>query len=427
MSKFTLLFVAYFFTLFADATCEGIAKSQINEIASYAIQYRVDKTLTVAEEQERKKRVLEQACSHLLHYEIEVNLDGAIEHFIRDFLVATEFDFSIIDTAETNLTGHSLDRTFLVEDRNGKLIYVVKAFRNPRQLSSRFLPEISAMLLIQSLGMSHVAKIEPLACAIYNEGPLQWGLLLESAAPGKRLDEYLFELGNQSTTDNREHCLKVPQRAFERAGKSFAKLHAVKTPTQAYIPAYNLSQYDNKLTEVLSNSFILNALSNHFSIKEFVGYINQVKEAIVHTPVFYTYWHGDAHLGNLFYDEALDLFAFIDLGKMHYSVDTYGQPLVDGTQDLLRVEESLRRNALNILTQEEIESLLACFYEAYENHSGQLPDKKLLLFYKTYAKLSRLASYSRYINTSDPVQKSIEKTVFEDAVKYFINQINPQI
>lgn len=396
----------------------------IHEIVLNAREYRTNPAVPLEKEEERQQKLLQEVYYHLVSYQEEDSLENAIKAFLTDILGMDALDFSVVDAGQTDLGGKSHDPVFMVKDLEGRLCYIVKAFCNPRQLSSKFLPEISALDFIKELALPSVGAIEPLAVASYREGSNEWGLLLESVAKGKRMDQYILELGQQELgSEQRQNHLQVAQSAFIRMGQSLAELHAIKSPQPGSLPLSDFQKYDDKLMQVMDDSFIVKELAEHLSISDFYNYVQEIKDQCLQVPIFYTYWHGDAHLGNLFYDQEQDVFYFIDVAKMHRSIAAQEQPLLDGTIDLLRVEENFRRKALDLLTEEEVNLLLTSFYQAYEDQAGQLPDERLLAFHKTYVKLGRLIRYSRYVEEKDPEQQASDRKVFESAVDYFKNQI----
>ncbi len=394
-------------------------QESLQEIISYAREYRKDTTLPSQLEELRQKNILEQVFAHLKQYNTYNSLEEAVHGFLADELPLNA-QYSVVNASIAGVGGKSHDPVFLVKDSTGLLCYVVKAFKNPKELSSKFLPEISALDFIEQLPMPGVASIKPIAFAIYSNQHEEWGLLLESAAKGQRTDQFVYQLGALAQgSKEREACLKVCQGVFQRIAESFAKLHARKSAQPSTITATNFTKYENYVSTILQSSFIIQELEKHISRDDFLKYVEKIKAETLHVPLFYSYLHGDAHLGNMFYDPNEDVFYFIDIGKLHQSVSITGEPLLDGTVDLVYIDENLRSRALGLLSEKEVEALLKSFYETYEKCSGQKLDQQVVLFHRTYKKLSRLISYSKYIDEKDPIKRSTDKAIFEDAVEYF--------
>jgi hypothetical protein len=269
-----------------------------------------------------------------------------------------------------------------------------------------------------------VVPVEPIACAFCHDGTNQWGLLLESAAMGKRLDQYLIALGKEKPGSiEREEKLKIAEMVFKRFGESLALLHSEKSEEKKPLHPSILSKFDDKFNKVLKEQFIVDEMSKYFSLSQLVSYVSEVKNAALQVPLFYTYSHGDSNLGNIFYDDLTDSISFIDLYAMHQSIDISGAPISDPLIDLVRTEDGFRKMAGNLLSAEEIETLLTSFYTAYERIGGAVPNKQHLAFYKTYTNLWRLILGSHYIDEEDPLRREFDKAAFEEGLECFIQEI----
>ena len=393
------------------------------EFIDYARAYRKDMELSPEKENLRQKNILEQFCSSLTKYDAN-SLEDAVYGFLAHELSLNKYDFTIINANLTDVSGKSHDSVFLIRDLNGHLCYVVKAFRNPHDLSSKFLPEISALDFIQQLSMPGVIAINPIAFAICSNQEEEWGLLLETAAKGRRIDQFVYQLA-AFTPDSKERevFFEICQKVFRRMAESFAKLHATKSSRSFFISMQDIDKYNKRLSEVFESCFIIREMENHVSLNAFFQYVEKIKADALNVAVFHSYWHGDAHLGNMLYDDREDIFYFIDVAKLHHSVSITGEPLLDGTMDLVRVEENLRRIAIGLLSDSEVDNLLKSFYDAYERDCSHAVSPPAFLFHKTCKKLGRLVTYSRYVEDENSIKRSLDQSVFESAVEYFENQI----
>lgn len=342
---------------------------------NFANEIRLDRTLPTEVEQVRQEQILDEVYHALPNYDSQNSLEEAIIELLKDSGIN---DVTLIDVGETEFKGKTSDRVFLVKDQD----YVIKAFKN----CTRLLPEISGLNLIQELKLTYVIPIRPLAVGRYHS----WGLLLETKAKGKRLDEFLTD----------PHLKK----ALLRMAESLAELHQIKSPIQGPLPF--LDNYDEKLKKIWDNPALLSELSHHFDLDDFKEYLLSVKKEAMDLSISYSYFHGDAHLGNMFYDEQEDHFYFIDVAKMHQSIDSHSVPLQDGSYDFFRASENFRRLSLGILKEEEFQYLLETFEQAYLEK--QPLDPHHITFYKTYTKLGRLIEYFASMDA-----------VFEEAITYF--------
>lgn len=400
----------------------------VQEIVHYARAYRKDLALSPEKETLRQQHILEEVGSRLKIYDAQSSLEDAVTVFVQQELTVDIDDLTIINANLTDLGGKSHDSVFLIKDQNGNLSYIVKAFRNPRDLSSKFLPEVSALDLIEQLAIPGVEAIKPIAFALCSNQEGEWGLLLETAAKGQRIDQFIYQLASLTPGSNeRDVFFGHFQKVFRRMAESFAKLHAIKSSESFYLSTEDIDKYNKRLSEVQENSHILRELEERFPVDAFFLYAEKIKTNAIHVPLSHSYWHGDAHLGNMLYDDVEDIFYFIDVAKLHHSISITGEPLLDGTIDLVRIEESLRRLAIGLLSDHEVEELLKSFYEAYEEHSCQPVSPSVFLFHKTCKKLGRLVEYSRYMEMKDPIEQLLNRSVFESALNYFELQMESEI
>lgn len=397
------------------------------EVISLARQCRINFSLSPEEEQKRVKNLLEHISDILPHYKVQNKLKNTIKQFVDDVLsieIGAVSKFTLVDTRTTEFFGKSHDIVYLVQDQKGEVRYIVKAFQYPCQPGGKFIPEISAIDLIKNMRLPNVVPVEPLAFAICHDGNEEWGLLLESTAPGKRLDQYMLVLAKQGNgTIERGQYLELAKFAFKRMGETIGLLHSIKPTPSLPLHALILAKYEDKVSRVLKDSFIINTLSKHFSTAQFIQYVENIKTQAMQVPLFHTYAHGDTNLGNVFYDHDKDTISFIDLQGMHQSVDITGQPISDAVIDLVRTQDSLRRKAAACLTENEIETLITSFYLGYKSVTP-LPDKVHFHFYETYIKIGKLILGSHYIDEIDPMRSEFEKVAFEEGVEYFKNHVH---
>lgn len=397
-----------------------------------AREFRIDPSLSIEDDLKRRTRILDEACSVIPRYENQENLLETAIAFVQDSLwnELSDLELVITDVAETDLGGkcggHSGDSVFLVT-KGRKLLYVVKAFCDPRSIESRFLPEISALDFILQLKLPQVTPIRPLAFATCKIKNAEYGLLLETGASGKRLDQYLYDLRDKTLGyRKRQILLYKAQKGFTHMGESLAHLHRTKSAEPSRLSPSIIGKIEEKASKIANQQVIVDALTAGISMEDFQNYLEKVVADVKDMPIYLSFWHGDAHIENIVYDYKRDLFSFIDVANLYKSVDINGNPLVDGTLDLMRAEENMRRRSWGVLTKDEILSVLNAFYKGYKEVAGELPDQRLLNFYKTDIKLGRLLQFARYDKSTDPLIKAEEKALFELAVHFFTQRAKPK-
>ena len=394
------------------------SQNPVQQITSLAKQLRLDK-IPIQVENYRQRHLLEKICSNIPQYHSQANLEDAVQDFLKNHFLGRG-SFSLVGSMKPKLMGKPQDPIFFINDQNSQLSYIVKAFGSPRLLSSQFMPEISALDHIKELALPSVIPIEPLAMAIYSGQDGEWGLLLESAPKGKRIDRYIFAVSQKPLgSSERVDSLETAKKALYCMGKSLAQLHAKKSSQAAPLPSKIFLSNEERLIHLMHDRHIVEDLKSHFAIADFIDYVKGVCQEVLHETVFYSHFHGDAHLRNMFYEEGSDRSCFTNIAKMHRSINIQGEPLFEGTLDLSRASESLHKESLLFLTKEEIEILQQNLFYGYEREAGCLPDKSLLLFYRTHLKLERLISNSRYFEKLDPSEQAREKAIYLDAIEYF--------
>lgn len=403
--------------------CDKISSGHhLDAIMPYVRQLRSDPYLPSPVEAHRKRHLLQHICSTLPTLPTAASLEEAVETLAKS-VFAKNTSFICEDARTTDIKGKSEDRVFFLKRGEGSLAYVVKAFKHPRNSASLFLAEVSALDLLKQQAPYGVTPIVPIALAIFKEHESEWGLLLQSAAPGQRLDRSIFALSALKSTA-RDAAFHTAEKAIACAGRSLAQLHAKKSPTPTTIPALLIREYHERLLRILHDRHIVEQLANYCSISDFIAYVQKIYKEALTVPVFYSHFHGDAHIGNMFYDKANEDFAFIDVAIMHRGANIQADPQFDGTIDLLRLSESLHKETLHFLSPDERGRLQNALFQAYASvNGGQLPDERLRLFYLTDIKLGRLLINSRYFEKSDPLEIEREKAIYMDAINYFKNVI----
>jgi hypothetical protein len=395
---------------------------------SYAREFRLNPALSQEEEENRLKDLLEKTNVLLPHYEIKDGLKNCVKEFVDDNVslkTGIPSKYTVVDARTTEFYGKSHDIVFLIKDNEGTICFVVKAFQNPHLLSGRLLPEISAMDLIQNMQLPGVTPIESIACGICHDATDTWGLLLESAAKGQRLDQYMHALGKELIGSiQRKYFLDSAAEAFARMGESLAQLHSRTSPEKLPLHPLILSKFDDKTSKILADDFIVTTLTEYFPVSQLQHYVQKVKNEAINTPLLHTYAHGDTNMGNIFYDPITDTITFIDLYAMHQTADIHGNPLGDPLIDLVRAVDGIRKTAVKEkLTEEETEFLIKILYSAYKRISGEIPSDVHIRFYKTYISLWRLLLGRHYIDEQDLVRREFDKATFDEGIGYLRTQL----
>jgi hypothetical protein len=379
------------------------ASPAIDRLTEQAKALRIQTTLPQQEEIARQTALLANAMSQLIDYGEQEKLETAVE-----LLLKNEMDldnFTIINSKDTDFFGKSKDEVFFVKSQDGSLRYVVKAFRNPETRAGRLLPELSAMALLRELPEGTFLPVSPLAVGKCRSNETNYGLLVESVAPGKRIDQYTLE----------EKLEKVAHM-FQVIGGHFAKLHRADQPLQGTFPEEERLQLLKKY-EALLNPKTLAQLEGKLDLNALKKEVDRVLNEVDSLTLVRSFQHESAHVRNLFFDEERDQVIFIDVAKMHLSIDFEGNPLSDNACDLVRLQESLSHQMVGTLTEKQIKNFVQALYDGYEAYGGHA-DRRLINFYTLTSKLSRLKSSGKFDEIQDPIEKEKHRLTFENNLKF---------
>lgn len=399
------------FILISNFFLDAASQSEKNlpQIIALARIYRLHPEMDALQEEARKKDIVLQAENLLPSYQKEQDLAYSVKLFVHDS-IAEQRNFTI----ERETDGTTEDVVFLIFEES-QLVYAVKAFKNVKSRRGKFLTELSALDFIAQSQFEQSSPVTPLAVASCVYQGEQYVLLLETAAGGKRLDQFVLEAG-KAKGDIRDCALQLAAEAYAQAGRALAELHSRKSLKTFSIPQINREKFKKHENAIFSNPGIVKAIEKEIPIRFLKEYLAISYQEALKLLFPYTYWHGDAHSENLFYDLEIKRIYFIDVVRLHASIDIFGDPILDGAADLLHLEENLRKLSLFHLSEGETERLLQSFYQAYIDVAGTLPDARHLNFYRNYFKLARL------IECYDAKDEK-KKAIFNQALGYFVNEI----
>lgn len=346
-----------------------------SEVVELARQYRKDSDLSTREDKQRKAVLLEKVDALLPRYKKYEKLEQNVAAFIQTVL---KKKYEIVNAADTNLRGHSQDRVFFLKDTEGALKYIVKAFYTG---NSHFLAEVSALDRLIELHFAGGGLVYPVAAAKGRNADREYTLLLETAAAGKRMDQYLQAISDAKNSPKRKEALEEAVQALSRTGEHLAKLHSIKSEPLP-LPSKIFNKFDRAVKGLQEDKKVQTLFKQeNIDVKKLLAYLSDLRREVSFLEVPRTYLHGDAHLGNMFYDITNDHFYFIDVFHIHDSMDQSGAPLSDGILDFMRAQISLESKASKKLKQAEIDLLVAAYRGAYGLESGSLPEKQLSDFH----------------------------------------------
>lgn len=385
----------------------------------YSLRYRYDQEKSETENDANRTQVLQEFKQTLPIYVVESELEPILRNFFSDSLKESSSDYAFVNAYSTGIGGNSADAVFLIKSNSGQLGYVIKVFEKPFELKGKFLREYCGLDFLADLKSSHLNVIQPLSLAILEFNQNTYGLLLETAAIGKRMDEFLFDLEKfEPGSEAREQGLDSAKKALTRMAEALAAFHSTKSDQPGSLIDDDLKDLEKRKKKILNNPNVVEEISKKIDIEQLFNYIEEKKIAAMQVPIFYTYLHGATHFGNVFYDSETNLITLIDVGALQRSFDKNGQPRACEFVDLLRPERDLFKKGISILSKEELELLCNAFHETYENFAGK-PDEVLFEFFKASEALRNLGKYIKYQDEQDPELRKATETLFIHNLNYF--------
>lgn len=395
----------------------------IEDFAPLAEQYRLDSSKSEVENDLSRLHVLEEFSKALSPYSGDT-IEAIVRAFFADFKGEEAHSYTLIDIAKIGMNGRSSDSVYLLKDPDGVPRFAVKVFTKPFELKGKLMRELASLLFLAELKLPYIHPIQIFSLGMATHENVTYGLMLEEAAPGKRMDQYLYDLAVHAlNSSERVAHLETAKKAVHRMATALASLHSIKSDKPGPLHSTDIKKFEKRLRKALENPVIMAAISREIGIEPFLAYVESVRAKGAELSVFHTYLHGSTHFGNVFYDEQTDVITFIDTGAFVRSFDRSGGPLMSEFIDLLRPERDFYKKGTAVgLSEQELDMLKQEFYYTYEESLGPI-DADAFEFFKVSEVLRNLHSYSDYTKQPDPSFAKLHEILFNNNINYFINKI----
>lgn len=397
--KLVIAFLAGILTFCSIGTAADMA-----HFTRLAKQLRKGKSHYTRTEKRRLVHLHRDIIRQIPHYG-EGPMESSVAAFVRHGLKSDAY--TIINSKETIFGGESKAKVFFVCDAQGDLKYVVKAFPKPYHFDGGLLAELSGMALIEERDLNTVSTVIPIDIGLCRQNKSEFGLLLETAAPGIRADQYIQAVMDASRDDpHRKEHLKAACRMCKAVGMGLSEFHGIDDQQRSTLQRTGLLraklEFDLLLTPEMKN-----VLQEHLDLEALGSYIRkQIHNALKMDSGKY-YRHGDAGPKNIFYDPKSKRIVFIDVARVHHFINRAGLPQARGIDDLYLMHRKIFEQAQNDLSKEELLQLSEALCSGYTAISGSenahIPSGHL---YKVLAEISRCYSLPESERAS--LQKNIE-------------------
>jgi len=303
----------------------------------------------------------------------------------------------VVPIANTPLAGNSSDPVFLLLDAKDKLVVVVKAFEYLDSSKGGFLKEITSLDF-----MAQHSELEIAVPAIIATGKTyaedKWfGLLVQGAAQGRRVDSYLDDALKNAQGEERQRKLQELEKLVLTAAEAFSRLNRTGEPRYQTITPKMIERVRKKLANLEGEAIDFVALT------ELVEEIIAVTENI---PFLAGYAHKSTNLANIFYEAETGQIWYIDVAKFHGSFDLQERPISFSAYDLVRFIEALRKKSINQLSNEEMDHLNDVAVQRYLECSEDPNAALLVNFLSLNSNLCKLGNHFEYLKGSDERKKA---------------------
>jgi hypothetical protein len=400
--KFKIILIAalaFFHLTFAST-------STVERLAKEAIALRSDRN-----QERHKELILAQAIHQLPDYGEHQDLKTAVSLLLKSEMNFDQGD--IVYARETPFYGSTEDEIFFVRDREkGAFLYVVKAFNHPELVSGKLLPEVSAMLFLEELQIETLKGVRPLAAGKCTSAGKPFGLLVESVATGRRLDQYILDITDLPLGDpERIKRFQKVIHIFEVIGRNYAKLQKVNTSVSKPLTNDLFKKLQNQFRN-LEHPQIITLLEGKLDLEAVKDEIKSTTKQLQDIPFRCAYQHGDPTLKNIFYNEERDGITLIDIHRMHHSIDSSGNPQSDGCFDFVRISEVLKGKICEKLTDEEAQKLREVFKRSFLAEGGYL-DPRPIHLHTLMLRIRRFKNFQGFDPSNRLILNNFEKRVKE--------------
>jgi len=335
------------------------------------------------------------------------NLEGSISNFLEQNL----------KIGPTPLEVLKKDVVFAAKEQG----VVVKAFPKMKGSFHEFVREISSSDIMKDLKLSFGSSVAILGVGKCSVNGVEHLLLAMTLAPGKEIERYVDAIFNSS---DRASAIQTCKRILSHYGKSLAELHKQKviqangTPEVLKIT----SEYTKQKIEKYLGAYKKKGGKDSEEIEKF---FQRQWEKYDATVFYFTLHHGNPHLENALYDESSDKTVFIDINRMHMSVDQNGTPLVaEYQEDVARAEDELARVVLSHEMNESlITELTEAFHEGYVKEAGGLYIPSHFEMEKAFRFFYQIRMTFAWETVSDEKKREYKHRIHDYYLSYFLNSV----
>ena len=287
---------------------------------------------------ERTLRVTKLFSDKLPDYGEVERLDAAVAALLKASLPCTS-DLRIVNSRKTAFRGKSAAEVFFILDRDSAMKHVVKAFRHPESNPGGLAAELSSMASIRERKLASVACATPIAAGKCRHKGTSYGLLLQSAASGARLDRYIVDIAaHHPGAPERQESLLKARHVFMRVGGCLAEFNGLDQSRRASLARDGSLRIKAEFARLLKPA-VKAKVKGQIDLGRLKKMVDLQLSNCLNQGNFYH--HGDAGLKNVFYDAESDKITLIDLARINKKISRSGKPLSHSLYDFFQMWNTL--------------------------------------------------------------------------------------
>lgn len=297
-------------------------------------------------------------------------------------------------------------REFVFIDNDHKIVIKIFPLNKSKNQFFKIVHELSGNDALKKLNPSKFDLVNFTSLTKYTLNGTDYLMLDMPLKKGKEVRKFFALIDQATDATQKREAIDFMKKMLKNLGESLASLHdqsAIQViPSEDYHQAI-VGEYKKFFQNELFIYEERGGLESDLLQKRFDSLIAKYDRG----SRLFSYYHGDAHLGNFLYDPESGNITIIDSVKGHLSVDPLGNPISDNqVQDIVKIEQSIMKEVLTYNVSEDIvQELVDAFHEGYEVEACGFIDSSHLEIERFTKALKLLNSSMSWKSKEDPIQR----------------------
>lgn len=383
----------------------------MDEVLDLSKQFRSNPKMLPRQDQFRKDLILKKFNKNVKQLGSNESTNALLTIFLQDYFKQESLPFVTVqrNPNKRNRFGQLKDPVFFLRDEEGTLQYVVKVFRKPSRANSRILSELSAMECYNNLDLPDVLPVHPLAVAIGESRNKELGFLLESAATGQTLSNWLFNYLWETDPTQQKHNFEIIKKALYKTGQALGELHSSSPHKKKPLSKQIINEFTSVKRAIFDNQSMCRILKKQVDPQALLARLNKLFKQVNKKAYETSFTHYDTNMNNILYDETLDKVYFIDLASSNPYLTLNGLPNGNPMHDLAKVQMGMIYREIE---KDTLNELISSLYSGYKEKSDCALDCKLIKFYLALNELKYFNTLKHNDNDKMKLEAEAKKFTF---------------